>query len=291
MNKYNIRRELEAEYFEKFNNPNNPNNTDTSDKLLDKVPSYTTIYNILRHNALNKLNNEMIGNSRENIRKIIREDVGELAHMDCHYLPKNIIMNDFKDRYYLIGLIDDKSRIISLELSKDIQSITVMFKTLEMINFLRNIYNIEFKEMLTDNGSEFGGGKEKKNKYTNPFERLLKELNIKHRYTKPYHPQTNGKIERLWKTINSELLDNMVFDSEKHLREELMKYTIYFNEYRPHSSLDGKTPKEIVDGEREERKRRGKGKEVEEERTRRGKGKEVEEETKEIKTKQKIKEK
>jgi transposase InsO family protein len=283
MNKYNIRRELEAEYFEKLNNLNN---MDTPDKHLDKVPSHTTIYNILRLNTLNKLNNEMIGNSRENIRKIIREDVGELAHMDCHYLPKNIIRNDFKDRYYLVGLIDDKSRIISLELSKDIQSITVMFKTLEMINFLRNIYNIEFKEMLTDNGSEFGGGKEKKNKYTNPFERLLKELNIKHRYTKPYHPQTNGKIERLWKTINSELLDNMVFDSEKHFREELMKYTIYFNEYRPHSSLDGKTPKEIADREREEKTRRGKGKEVEEAEE----GKEVEEGEKMVKKAKEVKE-
>lgn len=68
-----------------------------------------------------------------------------------------------------------------------------MFKTLNMINFLRNIYNIEFKSIMTDNGPEFGCGKEKNNKDTNPFERFLKELNIKHIYTKPYKPQTNGK--------------------------------------------------------------------------------------------------
>ena len=46
--------------------------------------------------------------------------------MDCHYLPKNTIKNNLKDKYYLIGLMDDKSRILSLTSSKDIKSITVM---------------------------------------------------------------------------------------------------------------------------------------------------------------------
>ena len=123
-----------------------------------------------------------------------------------------------------------------------------MFKTLEMINFLKNVYNIEFKEILSDNGSEFGSGKQSDNKDTHPFERLLKELNIKHIYTKPSHPQTNGKIERIWRIIDDELLgDNIVFDSEEELKEEIMKYNIYYNEYRKHSSLDNKTPKEYLD--------------------------------------------
>ncbi len=39
----------------------------------------------------------------------------------------------------------------------------------------------------------------------------------------------------------------MVFDNEIHLREELMKYNIYFNEYKKHTSLDGKTPKEFLE--------------------------------------------
>lgn len=256
MNRYNIKKELEMMYCSNISvntintinsiNTNNITNNNNTNTIIDKVPSSSTIYNILKKNNLNKLNNEMTGNSRKDVQRIIKEKVGELGHIDCHYLPKNIIKDNFKDRYYLIGLIDDKSRIISLELSKDIQSLTVMFKTLNMINFLRNIYNIEFKSIMTDNGPEFGCGKEKNNKDTNPFERLLKELNIKHIYTKPYKPQTNGKIERLWKTINDELLNDMVFDNEQHLKEELIKYAIYFNEYRSHTSLNGKTPKDVL---------------------------------------------
>lgn len=92
----------------------------------------------------------------------------------------------------------------------------------------------------------FGSGKQSDNKDTHPFERLLKELNIKHIYTKPSHPQTNGK--RIWRIIDDELLgDNIVFDSEEELKEEIMKYNIYYNEYRKHSSLDNKTPKEYLE--------------------------------------------
>ena len=38
----------------------------------------------------------------------------------------------------------------------------------------------------------------------------------------------------------------MVFDSEEHLKEEIMKYIIYYNEYREHTSLGRKTPKDAL---------------------------------------------
>ncbi len=46
--------------------------------------------------------------------------------------------------------------------------------------------------MLSDNGAEFSS---KKNLMGHPFERMLQELGIRHRYTRPYRPQTNGKVE------------------------------------------------------------------------------------------------
>lgn len=215
-------------------------------KTIEKLPSYSKIYNIFKKYKLNRLNNMLIANKKKQIQKIIKDNVGDLVHIDCHYLPKNIIKDNF-NRYYLIGIIDDCSRIITLTLTKDIQALTVMFKTLEMINFLKQVYNIEIKELLSDNGSEFGSGKLAKNKDTHPFERLLKELNIKHRYTRPYHPQTNGKIERLWRIIDNDLLEETIFDSEEHLQKEITKYCIYFNELRPHGSLNNKTPKEFME--------------------------------------------
>ena len=74
------------------------------------------------------------------------------------------------------------------------------------------------------------------------MERMLKELGIKHRYTRPYRPQTNGKIERFWRTLNEDLLEGTTFESVSELKDELQQYLIYYNTQRPHQAMDGKTP-------------------------------------------------
>lgn len=210
------------------------------EKYKQFTPSLSTIYGILRKNNLNKLKPTM----KRARRMIIKEKAGELGHIDCHYLPKGIIQDDSK-RYYLVAIMDSCTRIVWVELVEDIKSLTVMFATLRMINLIKLRYNIQFAELLTDNGAEFGRGPNAKNKDSNPFERMLKELGVKHRYTKPYRPQTNGKIERFWRTIKDDLLEEMVFDSVEHFRDELEQYVLYFNEIRENQALNGKTPEQI----------------------------------------------
>jgi transposase InsO family protein len=46
-----------------------------------------------------------------------------------------------------------------------------------------------------------------------PFEHVLLELSIRHRYTRLYRPQTNGKVERFWKPLNDDLIEETIFDS------------------------------------------------------------------------------
>ena len=181
---------------------------------------------------------------KEERKKIIKEKAGEMGHIDCHYLPKGMIEND-SNRYYLVGLIDDASRIAWVDIVKDIKALTVMFSTLGILNMFKSKYDISFDEILSDNGAEFGSGKKIDNIEKHPFERLLFELGIKHRYTRPYRPQTNGKIERFWKTLNDDLLEDYVFASMEEFEKDLAQYLLYYNEYRAHSSLGGKTPKEF----------------------------------------------
>ena len=59
-------------------------------------------------------------------------------------------------------------------------------------------------------GQNLVQGQWQKTKAQTPFKRMLQELGIKHLYTKPYKPQTNGKVERLWRTMNHDLLENLV---------------------------------------------------------------------------------
>ncbi|MBQ7450465.1 transposase [bacterium] len=94
--------------------------------------------------------------------------------------------------------------------------------------------------------AEFGSGKNTKNKENHPFERLLIEMQMKHLYAKPYRPQTNGKIERFWKTLKEDFTEDSLFNDINDLKEELLGYIVYYNEHRPHSSLNGLTPKEFL---------------------------------------------
>ena len=93
------------------------------------------------------------------------------------------------------------------------------------------------------NGREFAAnrtGSESTKLYNlqnHPFERLLLEMKIKHRYTKPYRPQTNGKVERFWRTIEEDLIMGADYDSIEELKKELENYLLYYNYERPHQGL------------------------------------------------------
>jgi len=206
-------------------------------KLKKYTPSPSGIYNICRRYGYNRLNKEM----KKTKQKIVKEKAGELGHIDCHHLSKDLIVNDNKT-YYLVCVIDSCTRIAWAEVVEDIKSLTVMFATLKMMNLINKEYAIQFKEVLTDNGPEFSS---RNNKDGHPFERMLMELGVKHRYTRPYRPQTNGKAERFWRTLNEDLIEETTFDSLEHLKDELMQYLFYYNELRPHQGIGGVTPKQF----------------------------------------------
>lgn len=210
------------------------------ERLGKYAPSPSGVYKICKRNNVNRLTKPM----KEIKRKIIKEKVGEMGHIDCHYLPKGLVMNSDK-RMYVVGVLDDYSRVAWCELTDDIQGLTVMFAIMRCLKALK-AYGIEFSEVLTDNGPEFGGGSQHdNNQMTSPVKRLLYEMGIKHRTIKPYRPQTNGKIELFWRALEEDFVEETVFETKEELEEELFKYIVYYNEYRPHQGIDGKKPAEL----------------------------------------------
>lgn len=202
--------------------------------LKEHTPSPSTIYAISRRHGLNRLTPAM----KKSKRKIIKRRAGELGHLDCHYLSRDLIVGS-RQRYYMVSLIDACTRIAWAEVVEDLKSLSVMFAALKCINLLNAEYGIRFEALLTDNGPEVASpGKVAEH----PFERMLFELGIKHRYTRPYRPQTNGKIERFWRTLNDDLIAETTFDSVDHFKDELMQYLLYYNTERPHQALNGDTP-------------------------------------------------
>lgn len=204
------------------------------------TPSASGVYNICKRYGLNRLSPK----TKENKRRIIKERMGELGHIDCHCLSKSTIRGQSR-KLYLVCIIDDYSRLAWAEVVEDITSLTVMFASLKCLNMLHDQYRLRFEEILSDNGPEFGPANSKQ-KQQHPFERMLIELGIKHRYTRPYRPQTNGKVERFWRTLEDDLLRETCFDSLEELKDELMQYLVYYNQQRPHQGIDGRTPTEMI---------------------------------------------
>ncbi len=207
-------------------------------KASTPTPSKSWVNNKLVLYGLSKMTDKI----KEERKRIIKERIGELGHIDSHYLPKGIIKGDGK-QYYLISVIDDCSRLMWSELTDSLSSLNVMFRVMRCLQMLKSAYGIEFEEVMTDNGGEYGSGPRAKNKNNHPVERLLQELSIKHIYTRPYRPQTNGKVERLWGTLETELLSE-TFQTPEALGEELLKFIVYYNEHRPHQGIGNKTPLE-----------------------------------------------
>lgn len=210
-------------------------------ELGTRVLSPSGVYKVLKRFGKNRLTTK----NKEEKRKIIKEKAGELGHIDCHHLSKDMIDGD-STKYYLVAVVDSCTRVAWVEVMKDIKALTVMFASLRCMNHIVQRYDFKFEEVLTDNGPEFGP-KESKNKDNHPFERLCEELGMKHRHTRPYRPQTNGKVERFWRTLNEDLIEGTYFESFQHFKQELLDYLIYYNELRPHQSLGGLTPAKFAE--------------------------------------------
>ena len=85
-------------------------------------------------------------------------------------------------------------------------------------------------EVLTDNGPNFISAK---------FAELFAERRIKHRRTRPYRPQTNGKAERFNRTLADEFLYARRFRSEIDRRIRLRRWVHDYNCHRHHTAVGG----------------------------------------------------
>lgn len=205
-----------------------------------KIVSPSAIYRSLVRAGLNRLTPPMVKEKR----RIIKEKLGELGHVDLHRLPRDAVLAAPEADVHVVCVIDSCSRLAWSGLVTGKKALPVMFKTLSLINTLNQRYNLVFEELMTDNGAEFAARAKPDD---HPFEAMLTELGIRHRYTKPYRPQTNGKVERFWRTLEEDLIEGTTFDTVDHFADELLQYMIYYNEFRPHQALGGQTPKAFAD--------------------------------------------
>jgi transposase InsO family protein len=98
--------------------------------------------------------------------------------------------------------------------------------------------------MLTDNGCVFTawhrGG-------TTTFELELLGHGIELKHSRPYHPQTCGKVERFHQTLKKYLAKQPAADTIEELQTQIDWFTDYYNHQRPHRAKNRQTPKSAYD--------------------------------------------
>jgi transposase InsO family protein len=135
----------------------------------------------------------------------------------------------------ILNLIDDHSRLFlasrafSTVKAKDVVDV---FHTAAELHGLPAC-------LLCDNGAVFTGTP-RKGKVLLQTE--LERLGIAAKNSRPYHPQTCGKVERLHQTLKRYLEKQLPAPTLKELQGQLEAFVHYYNDIRPHRALDGRTP-------------------------------------------------
>ena len=198
---------------------------------LDKTPSPATMARIKARYPLNKTEKAII-------KRYEKQSPGELAHIDLTKIPKDLRCSFKIKELYVSAVCDDCTRLIYAEIIKDKKASTLTYFMARSLSWFKQIYNFEYEAIMSDNGPEFKGSIEREH----PFEILCQEIGIRHIYTQPYRPQTNGKIEAFWKIIKKEFFHANTFNSEEELKLNLGNFVFEYNHLRRHGGLNYETP-------------------------------------------------
>lgn len=189
-----------------------------------------TVQRLLEAHGVNQLPRP----ARPKPRRYEKQRPGELIHIDLKYLPSlRDARNDFE-----FAAVDDFSR-------EAVVWITTEQTSVAATTFLERVaatlpYPIE--AVLTDNAFAFTMRHALHADRLTRFQQACQSLGIAHHLLRPYAPQSNGKVERFFRTVNDECLHIRPLFTFGARSRAVEKFVWYYNHERPHLSLGGMTP-------------------------------------------------
>lgn len=136
----------------------------------------------------------------------------------------------------VINIIDDHSRLCVSSRA---------FLRVKGTDVVRLLHNAAARwgypeSLLTDNGMVFST--QKRHDTAGAVELELMALGIATKHSRPYHPQTCGKVERFHQTLKKFLAKQDPVSTKKQLQAQLDRFVAYYNEVRPHRGIGRRTP-------------------------------------------------
>lgn len=168
---------------------------------------------------------------------------GDLIHIDTKKLGRiehlgHRITNDRRDTArgagweFLFVAIDDHSRVGFTDLYPDERSTSAVQFLENTVAYFRSV-GMSVHAVLTDNGSAFR---------SDAFRNACVGLGLKHRFTRAYRPQTNGKAERFIQSALREWAYGIAYNHSSERQDMLDRWIHHYNWHRPHQGINGTAP-------------------------------------------------
>jgi transposase InsO family protein len=202
--------------------------------------SERTVRAILARNGLSRLPR---ADAHEPALRYERPAPGELIHIDVKKLGRigregHRINGDRRTRTRGIGwefvhvAIDDCTRLAYVEVLDSERTDDVLGFLQRAVAFYA-AHGIQVQRLMTDNGPGYR---------SIAHAALCRQLDIRHLFTQPYRPKTNGKAERLIQTLLRDWAYAAAYPTSTARRRALPAFLKRYNTTRPHKSLGGIPP-------------------------------------------------
>jgi len=200
--------------------------------------SESTVYRILRKEGLVKRQEGQLTAAKEYHTKTTRPH--QMWATDASYF--RVVGWGY---YYLVTVMDDYSRfIMAWKLQKDMSAnslIEVVQEAVEATGMTEVLIEDRTK-LLSDNGAGY---------VSRAFRDYLNLVGIGHILAAPFHPQTNGKVERYQQSLKREV-NQLPYELPSQLDKAIADFVDYYNYRRYHKALGNVTPADVLYGRREE---------------------------------------
>jgi len=200
--------------------------------------SESTVYRILRREGLVKPQETQLTAAKEYHTKTTRPH--QMWATDASYF--RVVGWGY---YYLVTVMDDYSRfILAWKLQKDMSANSLIEVVQEAVDAtgMTDVPVEDRTKLLSDNGAGY---------VSRSFRDYLQLVGIGHILAAPFHPQTNGKLERYHQTIKREV-NQVPYEFPGQLERAIADFVEYYNFHRYHKALGNVTPADVLHGRREQ---------------------------------------
>lgn len=202
--------------------------------------SVSTVSRVLARAGLSKLSSL---DPAEPIKRYEHDAPGEMIHIDTKKLgriirPGHRVTGNRRDSVdgagweCLFVAIDDHARIGFSDMYPDEQAPAAVQFLENAVRYYGSI-GVTVKRLLTDNGSAFR---------SKSFAEACQRLGVRHKFTRPYRPQTNGKAERFIQSALREWAYAFTYRNSQQRTETLESWIHHYNWHRPHMGIGGIAP-------------------------------------------------